>query len=79
MDIDPRDMFFAVDTNGNIIDEPKPNDEELKKEIERINLGPLFGQKPQDAQQVMLCPNCGTRFLVCNVPHLIEDKSIDQI
>lgn len=76
MDIDPRDMFFAVDTNGNIINEPKPNDDELKKEIERINLGPLFGQTPQDAQQVMLCPNCGTRFLVCNVPHLIEDKGI---
>ena len=74
MDIDPRDMFFAVDTNGNIIDEPKPNDDELKKEIERINLGPLFGQTPQDAQQVMLCPNCGTRFLVCNVPHLIENR-----
>lgn len=77
MNLDPRDMFFAVDTNGNILPEPKPNDDELKKEVERIKLGPLFGQTPQDAQQVMLCPNCGTRFLVTNVPHLKEDKGID--
>lgn len=25
---------------------------------------------PQDARQVLSCPNCGTRFLVMNIPHM---------
>lgn len=68
MSIDPREMFFRVDTEGNIVEEPKPNDEELRKAAERKALGPLFEQMPQDAQEVLMCPKCGTRFLVQNVP-----------
>ena len=79
MDIDPRDLFFAVDADGNILPEPEPNDDVLKKQIKALELGPLFGQKPQDAQQVMLCPKCGTKFLVMNVPHYVEDKGISEI
>ena len=68
MDIDPRELFFPMDNNGNIVEEPKQNVQELLDEIERLKQGPLFSRDPQDAQQVLCCPKCATTFLVTNVP-----------
>ena len=77
LEIDPRELFFAVDTDGNIVEEPKVNVQELLDEIERLKQGPLFSHPPQNAEQVMLCPNCGTAFLVTNVPRLERKKDTD--
>ena len=66
--IDIRDLFFLTDEEGNIVEEPKQNVQELLDEIERLKQGPLFSRDPQDAQQVLCCPKCATTFLVTNVP-----------
>jgi len=70
MDIDPRELFFKVDEHGQIVDEPKVDVQGLLDEIDRLKQGPLFTTAPQDASQVLICPKCGTTFLVTNVPHL---------
>ena len=30
--------------------------------------------EPQNARQVLVCPNCATAFLVTNIPKYAEDK-----
>jgi len=74
MNIDPRDFFFRMSEDGKIVEEPKVSFEKLKEWAELERLGPMFAQPPKDARQVMMCPNCGTTFLVTNVPHLAEKK-----
>lgn len=66
---DPRDLFFRMSEEGKIIEEPKISFEKLKEYAEQEKLGPIFSQKPQDAKKVLVCPNCGTTFLVTNIPH----------
>lgn len=72
MDIDPREMFFRMSEDGKIIEEPKVSLEKLKEYAELERLGPLFAQTPQDARQVLVCPNCATAFLVTNIPKYEE-------
>ena len=76
MDIDPREMFFRMSEDGKIIEEPKVSLEKLKEYAELERLGPLFAQTPQDARQVLVCPNCATAFLVTNIPKY-DTKGID--
>ena len=71
---DPRDLFFRMSEDGKIIEEPKISFEKLKEYAEREQLGPIFSQQPQDAKQVLVCPNCGTTFLVTNIPHYQDEK-----
>ena len=60
--------------DGTIIEEPKVSFEKLKEYVERERLGPLFAQEPQNARQVLVCPNCATAFLVTNIPKYAEEK-----
>lgn len=71
---DPRDLFFRMSEDGKIIEEPKVSFEKLKEYAEQEQLGPIFSQQPQDAKQVLVCPNCGTTFLVTNIPHYQNEK-----
>ena len=71
---DPRDLFFRMSENGKIIEEPKVSFEKLKEYAEQERLGPIFSQQPQDAKQVLVCPNCGTTFLVTNIPRYQDEK-----
>lgn len=71
---DPRDLFFRMSEDGKIIEEPKVSFEKLKEYAEREQLGPIFSQQPQDAKQVLVCPNCGTTFLVTNIPRYQDEK-----
>ena len=64
LDIDPRDMFFPTDENSL---SAKDTSGEPIAETKGYEI-------PQDAQQVLSCPNCGTRFLVMNVPYNVENK-----
>lgn len=74
IDVDPRDFFYRLAPDGTIIEEPKVSFEKLKEYAERERLGPLFAQTPQDAHQVLVCPNCATAFLVTNIPKYAEEK-----
>ena len=71
---DPRDLFFRMSEDGKIIEEPKVSFEKLKEYAEQERMGPIFSQKPQDAKQVLVCPSCGTTFLVTNIPHYQDEK-----
>ena len=71
---DPRDLFFRMSEDGKIIEEPKVSFEKLKEYAEQERLGPIFSQQPQDAKQVLVCPSCGTTFLVTNIPHYQDEK-----
>ena len=71
---DPRDLFFRMSEDGKIIEEPKVSFEKLKEYAEQELLGPIFSQQPQDAKQVLVCPSCGTTFLVTNIPHYQDEK-----
>lgn len=71
---DPRDLFFRMSEDGKIIEEPKVSFEKLKEYAEREQLGPIFSQQPQDAKKVLVCPNCGTTFLVTNIPRYQDEK-----
>ena len=71
---DPRDLFFRMSEDGKIIEEPKVSFEKLKEYAEQERLGPIFSQQPQDAKQVLVCPSCGTTFLVTNIPHYQDKK-----
>ena len=73
--VDPRDFFYRLATDGTIIEEPKVSFEKLKEYAERERLGPLFAQEPQNARQVLVCPNCATAFLVTNIPKYAEEKN----
>lgn len=77
MDVDPRELFFRMAQDGTIIEEPKVSLEKLKEYAEKERLGPLFAQTPQDAKQVLVCPNCATSFLVTNIPQY-DTKGIDR-
>lgn len=74
IDVDPRDFFYRMAPDGTIIEEPKVSFEKLKEYAEREQLGPLFAQEPQNARQVLVCPNCATAFLVTNIPKYAEEK-----
>ena len=74
LDCDPRDLFFRMSEDGKIIEEPKVSFEKLKEYAEQERLGPIFSQQPQDAKQVLVCPSCGTTFLVTNIPHYQDEK-----
>lgn len=74
IDVDPRDFFYRLAPDGTIIEEPKVSFEKLKEYAERERLGPLFAQEPQNARQVLVCPNCATAFLVTNIPKYAEEK-----
>jgi len=71
---DPRELFFRMSDDGKIIEEPKVSYEKLKEYAERERLGPLFAQTPQNARQVLVCPNCATAFLVTNIPRYEDDN-----
>ena len=71
---DPRDLFFRMSEDGKIIEEPKVSFEKLKEYAEQERMGPIFSQKPQDAKRVLVCPSCGTTFLVTNIPHYQDEK-----
>ena len=75
IDVDPRDFFYRLAPDGTIIEEPKVSFEKLKEYAEREQLGPLFAQEPQNARQVLVCPNCATAFLVTNIPRYVEEKN----
>lgn len=75
IDVDPRDFFYRMASDGTIIEEPKVSFEKLKEYAERERLGPLFAQTPQDAHKVLVCPNCATAFLVTNIPRYAEEKN----
>lgn len=68
LDIDPRDMFFPTDENF-----LSDKDRSIESIADTKEVG-----EPQDARQVMYCPNCGTRFLVMNVPHIAENNDIKE-
>lgn len=74
IDCDPRELFFRMSADGKIIEEPKVSFEKLKEYAERERLGPLFAQTPQNARQVLVCPNCATAFLVTNIPRYEDDN-----
>lgn len=74
LDCDPRDLFFRMSEDGKIIEEPKVSFEKLKEYAEQERLGPIFSQQPQDARQILVCPSCGTTFLVTNIPHYQDEK-----
>lgn len=71
---DPRELFFRMSPDGKIIEEPKVSFEKLKEYAEMERLGPLFAQRPQDARQVLVCPNCATAFLVTNIPRYMDNN-----
>lgn len=75
IDVYPRDFFYRMAPVGSIIEEPKVSFEKLKEYAERERLGPLFAQEPQNARQVLVCPNCATAFLVTNIPRYAEEKN----
>lgn len=75
IDVDPRDFFYRMDSDGAIIDEPKVSIEKLREYAELERMGPLFAQAPQDARKVLVCPNCATAFLVTNIPRYAEEKN----
>ena len=68
LDCDVTELFYPIENTSehhdNILSEPMTESKE--KEV------------PQDAREVLCCPNCGTRFLVTNVPHNVENKNIKE-
>ena len=60
LDCDVTELFYPIENtyeqHNNMLDEPITDSKE--------------NEVPQDARQVLSCPNCGTRFLVMNVPHM---------
>lgn len=68
LDIDPRDMFFPTDEKS------LPDKDTAGEPI----AGTKEFEEPQDARQILSCPNCGTRFLVMNVPHNVGNKNINE-
>jgi len=69
MQIDPRELFFPVDSEGNIISEAQPDPQVLKDQMEGNQIGGIFAPNVQDGQEILHCPHCQTAFLVTNVPH----------
>lgn len=58
LDCDVTELFYPIDNTSERHNEPIADTK--------------GNEVPQDARQVLSCPNCGTRFLVMNVPNNVE-------